>query len=120
MNKFQLELNTLEVLGLYDIPAQRMFATPSTRIGTANQAPHSIVSISVNLDTLALHTMMENKLERIYLQAALLSRADYDAGNFEAMILSEVDVIRFVMGNDCPEDRQDFTESAIPGAVFTK
>ncbi|MDM8563572.1 hypothetical protein QUF54_09480, partial [Candidatus Marithioploca araucensis] len=65
MNKFQLELNTLEILGIYDIPAQSMFATPSTRVGKANPVSRSIMSFSVNLDTELLSIMME-KQDSIY------------------------------------------------------
>ncbi len=118
INKFQLDINTLEVLGFYGIPAQRMYPQQSTRIGTANPAPHSIMSFSVNLDSSRLMYYIERR-ESIYLQAALLSRSNFEAGRFETMILSEVDVIRFVL-NECPEDRPDFAESVIPGAVFTK
>jgi hypothetical protein len=111
INKFQLDINMLEVLGIYDIPAQSMFSQASTRIGIANPASHSIVSFSVNLDANILPVYMENR-ESIYLQAALLPRSDFDAGNFEQnMILSEVDVISFVP-MECPEERQDLTESA--------
>jgi len=109
-NKFQLDINTLEVLGMYDIPAQSLFPQPSTRIGSANVLPRSIVSFSVNLDTLALSIMME-KRESIYLQAALLLRSEFDAERFENMILSEVDTISFV--RECPEDRQEFVESDV-------
>ena len=112
LNEFQLDINTLEVLGLYDIPATTMFAPPSTRIGTANPAPRSIVSFGVNLDTNSLFYYMKNK-ESIYLQAALLKRSDFDAGNFERMILSEVDVISFVE-MECPEDQQEVVESTEP------
>jgi hypothetical protein len=57
--------------------------------------------------------MME-KRESIYLQAALLPRSDFEAGNFEQnMILSEVDVISFVK-SECPEGMQDFTEGTVP------
>jgi len=118
-NQFQLDINTLEVLGIYDIPAQRLFKLPSTRIGSAVPRYCSIVSFGVNLDTSVLPTMMA-KRESIYLQAALLPRSDFEAGNFEQnMILSEVDVISFVK-NECPEGMQSFTEStesAETGAV---
>jgi hypothetical protein len=119
VNKLQLDINTLEVLGQYDIPAQRMLPQSNTRLGVAKPAPRSIVSFSVNLDTSVLPVMME-KRESIYLQAALLPRSDFEAGNFEVMILSEVDAISFVE-MECPEDRQDFTESSdITATVITK
>jgi hypothetical protein len=120
INKFQLDLARCEVLGLYDIPAQSMFATNATRIGQANPASRSIVSLSVNLDTNILPVYMKKSGKSIYLQAALLSRSDLDAGNFETMILSEVDVISFVE-MECPEDRHGFAESANSATVtFTK
>jgi hypothetical protein len=108
-NKFQLDLNTLELLGLYNIPAQQLLVQPSTRIGVAKPRPRSIVSFGVNLDTLSLRYYMKNK-ESIYLQAALLKRSDFDAGNFETMILSEVDVISFVEW-ECPVVQQEVVET---------
>ncbi|MCP4701891.1 MAG: hypothetical protein GY862_34285 [Gammaproteobacteria bacterium] len=100
--KLGLDLSTLEVAGIYNIPAQTMEAQPETRIGQANPSPRSKLGFDINLDMLKIPALMNNGQETIYAQAALLPRADFDIGSFGNMILSEVDTIRFVQ-NECPE-----------------
>jgi len=99
--KLQLDMSALEILAIYDIPAQQMIPQPPTRIGAANPAPHSTASFGVNLDTTILPTFMRDN-EKVYLQAALLKKADFDAQNYSASILSDLDTLSFVEMT-CPE-----------------
>lgn len=95
LNKLELDMSALEILAIYNVPAQQMVIQGSTRMGTANPAPRSAVSFSVNFDTTILPTFIKNN-EKIYLQAAFMKKSDYDAGAFEHLILSEMDTIGFV------------------------
>jgi len=99
--KLQLDMSAMEILAIYHIPAQQMLAPAPTRIGAANPAPHSTVSFSVNLDTGVLPTFMRDN-ELVYLQAALLTKANYDVQKYSAAILSDLDTLGFVK-NKCPE-----------------
>jgi hypothetical protein len=101
--KFELDLNTLEVVGLYDIPALNLQAQNPTIIGFTNPVPRSKVEFDLNLNTSSISTLMNAGVNEIYLQAALLRQSDYASGIFENMILSEVDTLHFEE-NECPED----------------
>ncbi len=94
-NKLQLDVSALEILAIYNLPKQAMLSQPATRLGAANPAPHSEVSFSVNLDTSTLPVFMQNN-EKAFLQAALLTKSAFEAGQYDRMILSELDTIGFV------------------------
>jgi len=94
-NKLQLDVSALEILAMYNLPKQAMLAQAPTRLGAANPAPHSEVSFYVNLDTATLPVFMQNK-EKAFLQAALLTKSAFEAGQYDRMILSELDTIGFV------------------------
>jgi len=101
--KFELDLNTLEVVGVYNIPALNVEAQNPTRVGLSNPTPRSKVEFDLNLNTSSISTLMSAGVNDIYLQAALLRQSDYASGIFENMILSEVDTLHFE-ANECPED----------------
>jgi hypothetical protein len=101
LHDLRLSMAGLELLAIYQVPKQDMLYQDSTRLGRANPAPHSAFTFTVNLDTGVLPVFMNDK-EKAYVQAALLSKEDYDAGRFDAMILSELDSIGFVE-YQCPE-----------------
>ncbi|MDM8562392.1 hypothetical protein QUF54_03470 [Candidatus Marithioploca araucensis] len=101
-NKLALDLNAMEILAIYNIPAQQMIAASPTRLGTASPAPRTAISFHVNLDTGILPTFIQDE-NRAYLQAALMTKANYDAGKYDTMFLSELDTLRFV-ANECPPD----------------
>jgi len=102
LNKLGLDLNSMEIVGLYNIPALNMEPQAKTRIGQANPAPRSKMEFDVNLDTTSIPDIMNDGANEIYLQAALLKKSDFANGTFDMMILSEVDTIRFEQ-NECPE-----------------
>ena len=102
LNKLGLDMSAMEILAIYNIPAQQMVAASPTRLGAANPAPHSAVSFSVNLDTGILPTFMEGN-EKAYLQAAFMTKANFDAGRYDTLILSEMDTLSFVK-MECPEN----------------
>ena len=99
--KLGLDLNFIEIVGLYNVPAQAMEAQQQTRIGLANPAPRNRFGFVINLDNQIVPNLMRNGNTTIYVQAALLRKSDFLAGNFDGMILSEVDTLHFVEGN-CP------------------
>jgi hypothetical protein len=104
-NQLLLDTARMEILAMYNIPAQDYILQGSTRIGAANPVPRSKVSFSVNLDRSTLLNY-KDKNDAMYFQAALLSAEDYEAGNFGGMILSELDTIGFADGTECPADSQ--------------
>lgn len=99
--KLQIDLATNEILGVYSIPAQRLQAQTNTRVGLANPAPTSKVTVYVNLESSKLDEMLRIGNTKLYIQAALLAKSKFQAGNFEDMILSEMDTIELV-ANNCP------------------
>jgi hypothetical protein len=123
LNKLQLDINTLEVLGLYDVPAIPLLDQPATRIGRANLLSYSNMRIKVDLDTETVATMMVKDRDTIhrstiYLQAALLPRSDFDSGVFNNMILSEVDTIHFVKDEKCPKGTETYTSENVRYGIY--
>ncbi len=108
INKLEIDLSAMEVLAIYEIPAQKMLARPPTRLGTANPEPHISVSFSVSLDTNKLPTFIHDG-EKAYLQAVLIEKSHLEAGQFNQMILSELDTLNFVMS--CPENSVSIAKS---------
>jgi len=102
IKKLQLDLSALEILAVYNVPALPLLPQMSTRVGAANPAPTSKVTFKVNLDTATLPVLMRNGENVIYMQAALLNKDKYDAGDYSAMILSEMDTITLVQ--ECPPE----------------
>jgi len=102
LNKLELDLSDIEVLGTYNVSGFGMEAQPETRIGSGNPAPRVKWEFDINLDTSTIPTMMNSNTDTIYVQAALIDKADLDAGNLDRMILSEVDTIQFIP-NECPD-----------------
>ncbi|MCK5719447.1 MAG: hypothetical protein KAH84_05780 [Thiomargarita sp.] len=116
-NKLELDLSALEILAIYSIPSQTMLAQRPTRLGAANPSPHSSVSFSVNLDTSILPIFMRNS-EKAYLQAALMTTEAFDNGQYDEMILSELDTIGFVQ-NQCPENNASIAVSEEGNGTMT-
>jgi len=122
-SKHKLELNLdagLEIIGIYNIPANKLVQLFPTRIGQGNPALRTKVGFSVNLDNTVIPAMMDSGEGTIYLQAALLPSKDFEAGIFNNMILSEVDTVHFV-ANECPRDMTMFNPTTPSvGEVATK
>ena len=102
LEKLQLDLSAMEIVGFYQVPPFGMEPQTSTRIGVGNPAARVKWEFDINLDTSVIPTMMNSGESIIYVQAALMKRSDYDAGKFGEMILSEMDTIEFVP-NECPK-----------------
>ena len=103
-NKLGLDRSALEIVSVIDIPAQKLLPQGSTRLGAADPRPHSAVSFNFNFDTGTLPGFIRDN-SKIYFQAALLSKSNFNAGRFSEMILSEVDTIGFV-ANNCSAGQQ--------------
>jgi hypothetical protein len=112
LHGLELDLSALEILAIYNIPAQEMIAQPQTRLGQANPAPHSTASFSVNLDTSILPTFMDGN-EKVYLQAVLLKKEDYDTQKYSESILSDLDTLSFV-SMTCPENHASISVDVAP------
>ncbi|WP_069472697.1 hypothetical protein [Candidatus Marithrix sp. Canyon 246] len=97
-NKLGIDLSGLEIVAIMDIPSQRLLTQGSSRLGAADPRPHSAVSFNFNFDTSVLPGFIRDN-SKVYFQAALLSKSNYNAGRFDEMILSEVDTIGFVPNN---------------------
>jgi hypothetical protein len=102
LNKLLLDLDTVEILGIYDVRAFGREQQPETRVGMGNPSPRIKWEFDINLDTTKIPTMMNSGNDTIYVQAALLKRAHWEAGRLDNMILSEVDTITFIP-YECPE-----------------
>ncbi len=102
INKLELDLSAAEILGIYNVSDFGMEAQPETRIGAGNPAPRVKWEFDINLDNSTVPVMMNSGKDTIYVQAALLNSDDWESGEFDNMILSEVDTIQFVP-NECPE-----------------
>lgn len=96
IKKLEIDMTYNEIAAMYNVPKQSMLAQDDTRIGRANPSPASKVSFKVNLSTNKILDLIRNGQSIIYVQAALLSKADFNAGKFDNMILSEADKITFV------------------------
>jgi hypothetical protein len=103
-NKLGLDRSALEIISVIDIPAQKLLPQGSTRLGAADPRPHSAVSFNFNFDTSTLPGFIRDN-SKVYFQAALISKRNFNAGNFSEMILSEVDTIGFVQ-NNCTTGQQ--------------
>ena len=108
----ELDMSAMEILAIYNIPAQKMVSQPKTRLGQANPAPHSTASFSVNLDTSILPTFMDGN-EKAYLQAALLKKEDFDIQKYDNSILSGLDTLSFVPMT-CPENNASISVDVSP------
>jgi hypothetical protein len=97
-NKLGIDLSGLEIVAIMDIPAQKLLAQGSSRLGAADPRPHNAVSFNFNFDTSVLPGFIRDN-GKVYFQAALLSKSNFNAGRFDEMILSEVDTIGFVANN---------------------
>lgn len=97
MSEIKLGIDTTraEIASIYNIPSQKMLAQPNTRIGQSRADAHSKVSFTVNLTRNQLQDLVNTGRSTMYAQAALVRRVDFDAGNYQNMILSEVDKITF-------------------------
>ncbi len=103
LKKLKLDVSSIEIVGLYNIPALKTTAQNDTRIGAADPAPRSKIEFDINLSPQNISTMMNSGTSTIYVQAALLPKVDFESGKWDRMILSEMDTIQF-MANECPED----------------
>jgi hypothetical protein len=108
----ELDLSAMEILAIYEICAQKMVSQPKTRLGQANPAPHSTVSFSVNLDTSILPTFMDGN-EKVFLQAALVKKEDFDIQKYDNAILSDLDTLSFVPMT-CPENHASVSIDVSP------
>ncbi len=102
INKLELDLDHLEIVGIYNVSDFGMEIQEPTRIGAANPAPRVKWEFDINLTTSEVPTMMISGDDTIYVQAALLPNDDWESGRFDNMILSEVDTIQF-LENECPD-----------------
>ena len=100
--KFELDLESFEIIGIYDVSSFGMKAQPETRIWVDNPTPRIKWEFDVKLDIIETLTMMNSGNNTIYVQAALISKSDFEAEKWENMILSEVDTIQFVE-DACPD-----------------
>jgi hypothetical protein len=101
INKLKLDINSLEILGIYNVSAFGMKAQPQTRIGQGNPAARVKWEFDINLDTGTIPKMGNSSDNIIYVQAGLIKKEDYEKNKLDGMILSELDTIQFV--EKCPE-----------------
>jgi len=101
INKFRLDLESLEIIGIYKVSSFGMTAQTETRIW-AEPALRIKWEFDVKLNTLEILTMMNNGNDTVHLQAALIKKSDFERGKWDSMILSEVDTIQF-LPNECPQ-----------------
>jgi hypothetical protein len=101
INKLELDINSLEFLGIYNVSAFGMDPQPQTRIGQGNPAARVKWEFDINLDTGTIPTMGSSSDNIIYVQAALIKKEDFEKNKLDGMILSELDIIQFV--EKCPD-----------------
>ncbi|RKZ91475.1 MAG: hypothetical protein DRR19_07030 [Candidatus Parabeggiatoa sp. nov. 1] len=107
-DKLALDLSAIEILAIFEVPASKMLDQFPTRLGTVTLQAHTTITFNVNLNTKELPALIQDD-EKVYLQTALMSKADFDAGNYDNMILSKLDTLSFV-DEVCPADKPDPVE----------
>lgn len=124
-HKLKLDMSALEILAVYNVPALSLMPNEGTRLGAANPAPTARISFKVNFDKDKLPRYMREVTNTVYLQAALIKADKYAAGQWDAMILSEVDKITFMAvselsgNNKCPSEQASSIETDDDGTLTT-
>ena len=113
--KLGLKLADAEILGFYQIPAIFDALPESPKIGHAMSLT-SKMTLHVNFDAYEINDMILRDQETIYIQAGMLRVSELQDGQFENMILSEMDELTFVP-NDCPADTVESYEADESGRL---
>ncbi len=95
-----LDLEEMQIMGFYNIPAIQLEPQESTELGIANPRPTSVVTVNFNFDTSKLVEKINAGNNTIYVQAAMIKASDFENNDFDNMILSEMDTLQFV--KECP------------------
>ena len=86
----------LQILAAYRIQPMEEQAQTATTIGQTYSKARSRVTFDVKLDAARVQSLIAASGGRnLYVQAGLIGEADFKAGSFVNMILSEVDTIKF-------------------------
>ena len=111
-----IKLAEAEILGFYQIPA--LFEDPQepTKVGRAIASPTSKMTVHVNFDASKIDDMIRRGKETIYIQAGMLRVTELQEGQFENMILSELDELKFV-SHECPADTVESYEADESGRL---
>ncbi len=91
-HKLRLDTKDIEILGTYEIPAQKK----------AGKLP-AIFDIDLETDKLKLQVEAGN--DTFYFQGALIKESDFNSGNYESMLLSSLEAIHTTL-KFCPTDKQ--------------
>jgi len=91
-HKLRLDTKDIEILGTYEIPAQKK----------SGKLP-AIFDIDLETDKLKLQVEAGN--DTFYFQGALIKESDFNSGNYESMLLSSLEAIHTTL-KFCPTDKQ--------------
>ncbi|RKZ78753.1 MAG: hypothetical protein DRR19_25935 [Candidatus Parabeggiatoa sp. nov. 1] len=111
-----LDMDELEMLGVYSLPTLFKAEQPETKVGLADASPTSKITVHVNFDTDKLNDMMRRGKETIYIQAAMIRVSELNNGLLENMILSEMDTLTFV-SHECPAGTVESYEADDSGGI---
>lgn len=113
-----IPLANIGVLGLYNLPAIQSQPQTSTRIGTADSKVTSKLVFNISLDPAKLAALQASGQNQLFFQAGLVSKSDFDAGNFSGMLFSEVDALTFIQGA-CPSGNAVISANGTGGKTTT-
>ncbi len=91
-HKLRLDTKDIEILGTYEIPAQKK----------SGKLP---ATFDIDLDTDKLKLQVEAGNDTFYFQGALIKESDFNSGNYESMLLSSLEAIHTTL-KFCPTDKQ--------------
>jgi hypothetical protein len=91
-HKLRLDTKDIEILGTYEIPAQKK----------SGKLP---ATFDIDLETDKLKLQVEAGNDTFYFQGALIKESDFNSGNYESMLLSSLEAIHTTL-KFCPTDKQ--------------
>ena len=92
LHKLRLDTKDIEILGTYEIPAQKK----------SGKLP---AIFDIDLETDKLKRQVEAGNDTFYFQGALIKESDFNSGNYEGMLLSSLEAIHTTL-KFCPTDKQ--------------
>lgn len=100
--KLLLDMSSLEVLGSYEFPKVKEMPQPTTRVGQAQSKPRQKLNFIVNLSADQIPALMRAGLNKIYLQALIVGKGDFERNVWDSALVSKVNSIAF-SANQCAQ-----------------
>lgn len=104
-HKLALDINDIQILGKYNVPAIQAAAQPSTRAGVKTSPATQEIMLEVNFTTAVLAQQLNAGNDTFYFQGALLRKTDFENKKFDTVNLSPLEAIH-VTPKACPTKEQ--------------